>query len=144
MSTHFLLVRQTWVVSFTRIYLMALLLLTFNFCLILLRWLMTERTCSISRKQFWSGLKCSAAIFVHYLPNHLIDIFHSAICDTVFYTKTVLSVLQAVILSNGFDHFSLVIVFISKQETKRKTKVTISWAALLPSFLGFTNSQFSL
>ena len=142
MSTHFLLVRQTWVVSFTRVCLRALLLLTFNFCLILIRWLMAEKTWSISRKQFWSGLKCSAAIFVHYLPHHLIDIFHSAICNTIFYTKTVLSVLPAVILSNGFDHLSLVAVFISKQETKHKTKLT--WAALLPSFLGFPNSQFSL
>ena len=111
-------------------------MLTFNFYLILLRWLMAERTWSISRKKFWSGLKCSAAIFVHYPPNHLTDIFHSAICNTIFYTKTVLSVLPAVILSNGFDHLGLVAVFISKQETKHKTK--LAWAALLPF------SQFSV
>lgn len=92
--------------------------------------------------QFWSGIKYSAAIFVHYLPNHLIDIFHSAICNTIFSTKTVLSVLRTVIFSNGFDHLILVTVFISEQKTKHKTKLT--WAALFPFFLGFPNSQFSI
>ena len=133
------------IVSFTRVYLGALLLLALAFCFILLRWSLTKRTCSISRKRFfpilkWNKIFCcyictlSAKSFTRYFPFRYMRYRIS--------TKTVLSVLRTVIFSNGFDHLILVTVFISEQKTKHKTKLT--WAALFPIFLGFPNSQFSI